>query len=153
MSKNNLKEALNAVTSELGIDIKHGAAFLDPMQVILKRVIELVNKGLLKLYPDMILKVQLLGDATTVWKSMKVNGTTIALKVIYNDKNTDGKKVIGDGVNTVQNQRAIGFYLGDDTQAELKLHAQKFAGSTRQGVDRRHRGCRRPYSCPILNGR
>jgi hypothetical protein len=93
------------------------------MQVIIKRVIELINKCLLELYPGIILKVQVLGDAAFVWQSMKVNGTTIVLKVIYNDKNSDGKKVIGDGVNIVQNQRAIRFYLGDVTRAKLRLHA------------------------------
>ena len=59
---------------------------------------------------------------------MKVNGTTIVLKVIYNDKNSDDKKCVGDGVNTVPNQRAIGFYLGDDTQSQLKLHAPNLPG-------------------------
>jgi hypothetical protein len=123
ISKNYLKEALNTVAIQLGIEIKSGAVFFDPMQFIIKLVLELVNKGLLKLYPDMILEVQVLGDATSVWQSMKINGTAIVLKVIYNGKNSVGKKVIGDGANTVQKQRSIGFYLGDDTQAQLRFHA------------------------------
>ena len=57
MSKNNLKEELTATTTKLGIEIKHGAAFLYPMQVVIKRVIELVAKDLLKLYPGMTLRV------------------------------------------------------------------------------------------------
>ena len=51
---------------ELGIDVKHGAAFLDPVLVVVKRVKELVAKNLLKLHHGIVLKVQLLGDATTV---------------------------------------------------------------------------------------
>ena len=111
MSKNNLKEALNAVTLELGIDIKHGAAFLDPMQVIIKRVIELVKKGMFKLYPDMILKVQVLWDAATIWRSMKVNGTTIVLKFIYNDKNSDGKRWLAMGLAPCKIKGPLGSIL------------------------------------------
>ena len=85
---------------------------------------ELVQKGLLTLTPGMEIKVQVLGDATTVWRSMGVNGTTVVLKALYNDKNVNGDKDKGDGVNCVQNQRAIGFYLGDDTLAELREHAR-----------------------------
>ena len=122
MPKNKLKEALKEATIKLGIEVKPGSAWLDPIKVVTQRVIELIRKGLITIQPGMILKVQLLGDATTLWKSMKVNGTTIVLKVIYNDKK-DGKKLKGDGVNTVENQKAIGFYLGDDTHALIKLNA------------------------------
>ena len=123
MSKNKLKEQLSEATAKLGIEIKPGSAWLDPKAVVIQRLMELIARGLVKLEPGMTIKVQLLGDATTVWKSMKVNGTTLVLKVIYNDKDQNGVKLEKDGVNTVENQKAIGFYLGDDTQAQIKLHA------------------------------
>jgi hypothetical protein len=44
MSKNQLKVALAWVTTELGIDIRHGAAFLVLVLVVVKRVKELVAK-------------------------------------------------------------------------------------------------------------
>ena len=122
MSKNALKSKLIAISKELGIEIKPSAAWLDPAAVLVKRIEELVDKGYLTLVPGMTVKSQILGDATTVWRSMNVNGTTIVMKVLYNDKNADGDKNTGDGVNCLQNQRAIGFYLGDDTLKELREH-------------------------------
>ena len=124
MPKNDLKLKLNAISKELGIDISPNAAFLDPELVLIKRLMELVQEGLLTLTPGMEIKVQVLGDATTVWRSMGVNGTTVVMKAPYNDKNVNGDKDEGDGVNCVQNQRASGFYLGDDTLAELREHAR-----------------------------
>ena len=124
MPKNSLLELQKEVAEKLGIEVKHGSAWLDPKAVLIKRVEELVKKGLLKLDGGVVnLKVQILGDATTIWRSMGVNGTTIVMKVIYDDKDSDGQKNEGDGVNTVQNQRALGFYLGDDTHVELQKHA------------------------------
>ena len=138
MSKNQLKAKLKEASEKLGIEVKPGSAWLDPEAVLIKRIEELAEKGLLHLIHGMTIRVQLLGDASTVWKSMKVNGTTMVLKVLYDDKNTDGKKIIGDGVNTVQNQRAIGFYLGDDTLAQIREHApdlpQKLAKLADEGI-------------------
>ena len=125
LPKNKMLEHLKNVMAKLGLETageNGGAAWLDPSKVVVERVRQLGQQGLLQLQDGNTLKVQVLGDATTVWKSLKVNGTTVCMKVIYNDKQ-DGKKKEHGGVNCVQNQRAIGFYLGDDCLKDLKLNA------------------------------
>ena len=87
MSKNALKERQKQASNELGIEITPNSAWLDPELVLIKRIRELIEKGFLVLTPDMTIKAQVLGDATTVWGSMGVNGTTIVIKAMYDDKN------------------------------------------------------------------
>lgn len=88
MSRDKVVELAKQNMHKLGLDLKQpNAAWVDPELVIVKRVRELEAKGLLQVADGMTLKVQLLGDATTVWKSLRVNGTTIVLKVLYDDKN------------------------------------------------------------------
>ena len=93
MPKNDLKLKLNAISKELGIDISPNAAFLDPELVLIKRLVELVEKGLLSPTPCMEIKVQVLGDARpSGGPCMGVNGTTVVMKALYNDKNVNGDK-------------------------------------------------------------
>ena len=65
----------------------------------------------------MKLKVLILGDATGIWKSLKVNGITIILKVMYDAPH--GARKEGAGVNSKANMVPIGFYLSDDCLKEM----------------------------------
>ena len=138
MSKNKMLELKAEAALQLGLDIKPGSAWLSLKAVLVQRIRELIQQGFIKIPDDgstPVLRAQILGDATTVWKSMRVNGTSIVAKVLYNDKNADGDKDVGTGVNSFQNQRAIGFYLGDDTQKELKQHAPDLNDQMQDLVD------------------
>jgi hypothetical protein len=74
---------IEITTSRLRLkNMGKGAAYLDCEQVLMHRLLHLAKKGLIRLSDGLTIWVQLLGDATGVWRSLKMNGTTIALKVI-----------------------------------------------------------------------
>jgi hypothetical protein len=55
-------------------------AYMDPETVLIRCLEKLVEEVILHLTPNMIINVYVLGDATGIWRSIKVNGTTIILK-------------------------------------------------------------------------
>ena len=91
---------------------------MDASTVLIRRIKVLVQQGLVVLTPGMKLKIQLLGDATGIWKSLKVNGTTITLKVMYDTPH--GAKVEGTCVNTKANMVPTGFFMGGDCLNEMQ---------------------------------
>ena len=123
LSKNELAKEQKQVMASLGMEMvidpatKKNTCWLDPVPVLQRQLLHLHHRGMLPLSEGMTVKVQLLGDATGIWKSLKVNGTAIALKVWYD---IAGPKREGDGCNVKANHRVIGFYLGDDCRRELE---------------------------------
>ena len=122
------KEFLESLGLEVSEDNK--VSRLDPAKVLQEHLRHLHKSGLLDLRDGKVVKVQLLGDATGIFKSLQVNGTVLVLKVIYN-----AKKVEGQGVNTIFNQRAFAFYLGDDDLHSLKESIPDLDQSIRKLVD------------------
>ena len=123
MSKRQLTTEQKQFLQDLGMEVdidtttKKNSCWLDPLPVLHRQLKHLHKIGLLDLTDGVTVRVQVLGDATGIWRSLKVNGTTIVLKVWYD---ISGPKLHGQGVNTKANHRAIGFYLGDDCRAELQ---------------------------------
>ena len=76
-------EKIQITTSSLGLkNMGKGAAHLDCEQVLMHQLLHLAKKGIIRLSDGLTIWVQILGDATGVWRSLKMNGTTICLKVI-----------------------------------------------------------------------
>jgi hypothetical protein len=100
----------------------HGdnTAYVDPETVLIQRLEKLVEEGIVHLTPNMIFNIQVLGDATGIWRSMKVNGTTVILKPMYSE--TKGTKRKGCGANSKENQIPIGFYLGEDSLVDMRKY-------------------------------
>ena len=74
---------IEATTSSLGLqNLGKGAAHMDCKLVLINQLLYLSRKGLISLADGLTIWVQILGDATGVWRSLKMNGTTIVLKVI-----------------------------------------------------------------------
>jgi len=74
---------IEATTSSLGLqNLGKGAAHMDCKLVLIDQLLYLSRKGLISLADGLTIWVQILGDATGVWRSLKMNGTTIVLKVI-----------------------------------------------------------------------
>jgi hypothetical protein len=93
-------------------------AYVDAAIVLVRRIRVLVKQGILVLTHGMKLRLQILGDATGIWPSLKVDCTIIILKIMY--RAPHGAKTEGAGVNSTANMLPIGFYLGDDCLKELK---------------------------------
>jgi hypothetical protein len=73
---------VEATTSSLGLkNLGKGAAHMDCKLVLIDQILFLSRKGLISLVDGLTIWVQILGDATGVWRSLKMNGTTIVLKV------------------------------------------------------------------------
>jgi hypothetical protein len=104
--------------TSIGLVRGENQAYVEAAIVLVRRIRVLVKQGILVLTPGMKLRVQILGDATGIWPSLKVNGTTIILKIMY--RAPHGAKTEGAGVNSTANMLPIGFYLGDDCLKELK---------------------------------
>lgn len=79
---NNQSQVLTALLLQDGMR----SAWLDPTKIVSTRVQYLVKRGLIQLQDGITLKVQILGDASRIWKSMKMNGTVICVKTLHNDK-------------------------------------------------------------------
>ncbi len=60
-----------------------GAARMDIRKVLIDQLLFLFKSGILNLEEGLIIWVQILGDAKGIWRSLKMNGTIIVLKVIY----------------------------------------------------------------------
>ena len=74
---------IEATTSSLGLNnLGKGAAHMDSEKVLIHQLQYLARKGHILLDDGLTIWVQILGDATGVWRSLKMNGTTIVLKVI-----------------------------------------------------------------------
>ena len=80
------------------------------------------KRGFIDLFDGHNKVVQVLGDATGIWKLLKVNGTVIVLKVIY-----PTQKLEGQGMNRINNQKAFAFYLGDDCRDDLERRLPNLA--------------------------
>ena len=83
MSKVALRAAKQRFMRHIGLVKEENQAHVDAATVRIRRIKVLVQRGLLVLTSGMKLKIQILGDATGICKSLKVNSTTIALKVMY----------------------------------------------------------------------
>ena len=74
---------IKITTSSLGLkNMGKGAARLDCKQVLMHQLLHLAKKVLIWLFDGLTIWVQTLGDATGVWRSLKMNGITQVLKVI-----------------------------------------------------------------------
>jgi hypothetical protein len=118
MSQIAMRAAKQRFMRSIGIVRGRNQAYVDAAIVLIRRIRVLVQQGLLVLTPGLKLRVQILGDATGIWPSLKVNGTTIILKVMYEAPH--GTKTEGAGVNSKANMLPIGFYLGDDCLKEMQ---------------------------------
>ncbi len=60
----------------------HGdnTAYVDPETVLIRSLEKHVEEGIVHLTPNMTFNIQVLEDATGIWRNMKVNGTTVILK-------------------------------------------------------------------------
>jgi len=118
MSQLSMRASKKRFMTSIGLVRGENQAYVDAEIVLVRRIRVLVKQGILVLTPGMKLRVQILGDATGIWPSLKVNGTTIILKIMY--RAPHGPKTEGAGVNSTANMLPIGFYLGDDCLKELK---------------------------------
>eukprot|EP00873_Tetraselmis_striata_P025182 jgi/Tetstr1/445446/TSEL_033225.t1 len=110
----NLKRFL----ADLSIDVGSGTAYLSPALVVRARLKYLWETGRLDLNDGMVLAMQVLGDATQIWKTLKTNGTLVCIKILYEAKEAlKGKHK--ESAQTLEHLRAIVFYLGDDCKAEI----------------------------------
>lgn len=106
--KNQMLEDCKRMLRDLGLNADTpGATLLDPKKVLEARVECLARDGLVAIADGMTLPVQFLGDATTVWKSMRVNGTTLVLKVVYNPKKVSPHKGTSSSTQTTTSSRSI----------------------------------------------
>ena len=120
MSYIKLREAKRQFMETLGMVREENRAYVDAETVLVRRIRTLVKQGILVLHSGMKLRVQLLGDATGIWKSLKVNGTTVVLKIMYDVPH--GAKKEGSGCNSKTNMIPIGFYLGDDCLKDMQQY-------------------------------
>ena len=75
-------EGIKATTSALGLkNMGNGAAYMECKAVLVDQLRALRKAGLINLVEGDTIWVQILGDATGIWRSLKMNGTTIVLKV------------------------------------------------------------------------
>ena len=89
-------------------------AYLSPKKILVRRLKYLHRRGFIDIKDGKAQMVQVLGDATGIFKSMMVNGTVFVIKVIYPSNHVEGQ-----GVNRVNNQKAFAYYLGDDCREDL----------------------------------
>jgi hypothetical protein len=83
-------EEVDATALELGlVNLGKGAAHMDCKKVLIDQLRALAKAGLINLVEGATIWVQILGDATGIWRSLKMNGTTIVLKVRYFDYDDD----------------------------------------------------------------
>ena len=90
---------------------------LDPAAVIRERASQLYKHGFLQ--PGQEMTVQVLADATGLWKKgREVNVTALVPKIIYDD--TAGTRLAGHTVNSVANNKLLCLYVGDDCYSNMK---------------------------------
>ena len=74
---------IKLTSSKLGLtNLGKGAAFMDCRLILIDQLQALFKSGLIDLEEGITIWVQILGDATGIWRSLKMNGTTLVLKVI-----------------------------------------------------------------------
>ena len=117
MSKNKLLKAQRDFLQGLGLTMcaEKKTAYVSPKKILIRRLKYLHKRGYINLNDGQAQQVQVLGDATGIFKSMMVNGTVFVIKVIYTTEHVEGQ-----GVNRVNNQKAFAFYLGDDCRADVE---------------------------------
>ena len=115
-----LRELKKKFMDEIGLVRERNKAHVEAVPLLKRRIQDLVKEKILQIEDGMKLKVQVLGDATGIWKSMKVNGTTIVLKIMYDTPH--GTKKEGTGVNSKRNMLPVGFYLGEDCLGEMRKY-------------------------------
>jgi len=75
-------EEIEATSVKLGlVNMGKGAARMDCKNVLIDQLQALARAGLITIVEGDTIWVQILGDATGIWRSLKMNGTTIVLKV------------------------------------------------------------------------
>jgi len=103
------------------IEDESKAAYFDPSKVVEARLKYLWESGKMSLSEGQIVPMQFLGDATTIWKALHVNGTLLCIKVLYDVVDAfKGKE--NESAQALENLRVLGFYLGDDGKRE-DLHS------------------------------
>ena len=120
MAYQGLRALKKQFMASIGLVRERNKAHVEAIPLLVKRIQALVAEGVLTVEDGMKLKVQVLGDATSIWKSLKVNGTTVVLKIMYDTPH--GTKKEGTGVNSKKNMLPIGFYLGDDCLSEMRKY-------------------------------
>jgi len=60
-----------------------GAAYMECKAVLYDQLLVLPKAGIINFVEGDTIGVQILGDATEIWRSLKMNGTTIVLKVNF----------------------------------------------------------------------
>jgi hypothetical protein len=108
---------IKCVSVMIQVDPVTSCATLDPAKAVANRLSQLSNLGLITLSTTTPIQLQLMGDACNVWRSTHTSGTSVVIKVIYNDNNTG--HIEGRGVNSVSNNVLIAFWLGDDTHESM----------------------------------
>jgi hypothetical protein len=116
--------AVTRVSCPMQVDDETRCASLDPALVVADRLFTLSGFNLVRLGPNPIL-IQFMGDACGLWKSTHTSGTSVVIKVIYNDK---GVTVEGRGVNTVANNSLLTWWVGDDTHDSMTTAASGLPG-------------------------
>jgi hypothetical protein len=67
-------------------------SYLSPKRLLIRRLKYLHTRGFIDLKDGREKIVQVLGDATHIFKSMKVNGTVFVMKVINQDKSRQARR-------------------------------------------------------------
>ena len=118
-SRDWLLRKLKAIAGDLGMECADLRTNLDPAAVIRERASQLFKHGFLQ--PGQEITVQVLADATGLWKKGQVNATALVLKIIYDD--TAGTRLAGHTVNSVANNKLLCLYVGDDCYSNMKEYA------------------------------
>ena len=84
LSKNHVLQVQDKMMQKYGLHVGLGTAWLQPEEVLKDRIRHLVKRGWLQTANGSTVWIQILGDATGIWKSRKVNGTAVVLKVMHN---------------------------------------------------------------------
>ena len=123
--KNNVAAMIARRAAELGLQtLANSGASLNPRTVLVDLIPRMVAEQSIDLDEDgATIWVQVLGDAAGIWRSLKMNGTTLVLKLCYVTRGA-GAHLRGFPVkqSSKHNVVAFGFYLGDDCLSDMKEH-------------------------------
>jgi hypothetical protein len=124
-----VRPRLAQLREKLGVDTRmHQAAMSDAKEILTARIRWLVanKKGFTNLWTDNMVMIQLLSDACGIFKTNKVQGTSIVLKTIYNTSGPEQASTVDDcllhcGVNSVESCTLImGAFGGNDKYKHIE---------------------------------
>jgi hypothetical protein len=106
-----------------GMEVGDGKVYMSPLKVVAARLAWLWETSRIELNDGVIISVQVLGDATQIWKALEQNGTLVCVKVLYKTaeafKTKSGAAKEKETTQALEHLRAIGFYLGDDCKEDI----------------------------------